>query len=122
MAFLENRNTKWLHADNGGGGGADMVNAISAAAEVVAGVATDVWSQKQEFKLDEKLWTREFRNEVDRKQREAQNLEIQRRQNLTLGTLSEVRKSNQKKMIRNIALGIGIFGVIGIGIYYAGKK
>tara|TARA_R110002110_G_scaffold54514_1_gene156389 strand:- start:45 stop:407 length:363 start_codon:yes stop_codon:yes gene_type:complete len=120
MAFLENRNTKWLHADNGGGG--DLVSAIAAAAEMVAGVATDVWSQKQEYKLDDKLWSREFRNEVDRKQREAQNLEIQRRQNLTLGTLAEVRKSNQKKMIRNIALGIGIFGIIAIGVYYAGKK
>ena len=116
MDFVENVNSDWRNIE------ADAASAIASGVEGIANIFISSTAGKRDADLQARIASRDFQSESDRLRREAELQQQDTRQGFAIGAIQELRKADQKRIVRNIAIGVAIFGVLAIGIYYAGKK
>lgn len=120
MAFVDDRHTEYRGAE--GGLSPNAASAIAQGVNVIKDIVLGTTAGKRDADFQRQQAARDFATERDRLERQGEQAERESRQRFALGAVQELRKTDQKRMIQNIAIGVAIFGVLAIGIYYAGKK
>jgi hypothetical protein len=114
--FIENVNSDWINIE------ADATSAIASGIESIANIFISSTAGKRDADLQARIASRDYQSEADRLRREAEFQQQEVRQGFAIGAIQELRKADKKKTVLNIAIVLAIFGVLAIGIYYAGKK
>jgi len=120
VAFVDDIHTEYRDAE--GGLSPDAASAIAQGVNVITDIVLGTTASRRDADLQRQQAARDFAAERDRLERQGEQAERESRKRFALGAVQELRKSDQKKMIQNIAIGVGVFAVLAIGIYYAGKK
>ena len=99
-------------------GGAVVGQVITQASNITLGAI----SQKQQAEFDRQKASREFGFQQTGLDSQIRLAEQEARSLSVMNTLAESRKQGASKTIQKIALVMGVFVVVGIGVYYASRR